>query len=410
MINVIQKRLVLIFALVIISANVFGMSVLLFYLHISEMSVCKKHLIEDINNEFVPNYLQGGPERIAQIFDEDYFQILTKSGYVIGGSKKSQRFTLRVDEGLLREALAGKRVFQDVKIGSLNYLVSYFPLGEGSIGRAAMSVDIMLEYRNQFLRLVLFSIPGMLIFSYLTSRILVNHALKPAVDFCKFQENFLSNVTHELRSPLASLQGNLEVSLRKERSVQEYKEAITISLKEARRIIDLLKNLHLLASSQLKPLDILHRPVDLERILSALIDRYRPQIDLKNIVLSVKNIPGAVCFCDESLIKRALENLIDNTVKYTPPKGTIKITTSKDPRNIYLTIENTAEDIHADENEYLLEAFYRGKNVANKGLEGKGLGLYITRYILKSHNGNITAAVTPDHMFSVTMSLPSKEG
>ena len=273
----------------------------------------------------------------------------------------------------------------------------------------AMPVDIMLLYRSQFLTLVLFSIPAMLALSYIASRVLVSYALKPAVDFCRFQENFLSNVAHELRSPLASLQGNLEVSLRRERPVGEYKEAIRISLKETRRIIDLLKNLHLLASSQLKPLDILHKQVSLDGIISDLINRYQVQIDSKNITISIENVSNASCFCDKSLIKRALENLIDNAVKYTPDKGAIKIIASKDSRSVYLAIENTATDIQADEVQYLFEAFYRGKHIANKDIEGKGLGLYITRYILRSHKGDITVTVTPDHRFSVTISLPLKE-
>lgn len=289
---------------------------------------------------------------------------------------------------------------------SMSVLLAYVHIIAAMV---AMPVDIMLAYRNQFLKLVLFSIPGMLALSYITSRVLVDYALKPAVDFCRFQENFLSNVAHELRSPLASLQGNLEVSLRRERPVEEYKEAIGISLKETRRMIDLLKNLHLLASSRLKPLDILHKQVDLEDIVSDLINRYRAQIDSKNIDLSIENISGASCFCDKSLIKRAVENLLDNAVKYTPDRGTIKIIVLKDSRSLFLTIKNTAPDIQADEVKYLFEAFYRGKNIVNKDIEGKGLGLYITRYILRSHKGDITVAVTPDNLFSVTIALPFKE-
>ena len=108
-------------------------------------------------------------------------------------------------------------------------------------------------------------------------------------------------------------------------------------------------------------------------------------------------------------MKRALENLIDNAVRYTPDKGTIKIAASKDSRFIYLTIENTAPDMQAEEVKYLFEAFYRGKNTVNKDIEGKGLGLYITRYILRSHKGDITVTITPDHLFSATISLPLKE-
>ena len=408
MILLIKNRLVLVFTLIIVILNVLSMSVLLVYLHIGSKEVCKKHLIEDISGEYLPNYRLGGLDKITQIYDEDYLQVIDRQGKIIGYTQNIRRIAVEPDLSLVRQALSGKTIFSEVQIGTGHYLTSYFPLDKNTAGQIAMSIDPMIAYENNFIKLVLFSIPGMLLLSYLTSRILVVYALKPAVEFCEFQENFLSNISHELRSPLTSLQGNLEVSLRKDRTAGEYKETLQIGLNETRRIIDLLNNLGLLASSRFKPLDIVSSQIGLDGILANVIGSFLPQIESKAIELHMGEIAHIKCFCDESLIKRAIENLIDNAVKYTPEKGKIEITFSQDSRTIYLTISNSARDIHRDEFKDLLEPFYRGRSISSADIEGKGLGLHIAAYIIHSHRGEIKIALTPDRMFSVTITLPVK--
>jgi len=408
MILFLRKRLVLVFTSIIVALNILSMAVLLVYLHTGSKEVCKKHLLEDISYEYLPNYRDGGLDKITRTYDEDYLQVIDRQGKVIGYTQKIRRITLEPNLGLVRRALSGKTVFEEVRIGPSSYLVSYFPLDQNTAGQIAMSIDPMIAYENNFIKLVLYSIPGMLVLSYLTSRILLVYALRPAVDFCEFQENFLSNIAHELRSPLTSLQGNLEVSLRKDRSANEYKEALQIGLNETHRIIDLLNNLGLLASSRFKPLDTESSQIDLDGILASVIDFYTPQINSKKIEVEMGEIAGISCLCDESLIKRSIENLIDNAVKYTPPNGKIKIAFSRDSANIHLTIANTAKDIHEDEFKALLEPFYRGKSTPSSDIEGKGLGLYIAAYIIRSHNGDIKIALTPEKMFAVTVTLPVK--
>jgi signal transduction histidine kinase len=408
MIGVLKKRLITVFTSVIVITNILGMSVLLVYLHISTKSVCRKHLTEDIDTEFLPNYRNLGIHGIVEMYDEDHLQIMDRKGDIVGGAKKSGRFTLRAAPERIQEAFAGKTVFEYAKIGSSEYLVAYFPLDGNFIGRAAASLDLMIRYEYNFLRVVLFCIPGMLLLSYLASRILVYYAMKPAVDFCRFQENFLSNVSHELRSPLSSLQGNIEVALRKERGAEEYRETLEVSLKEAGRIIELLKNLHLLASSRIKPLELERKMADMKEMLLDVVGSYALQRHNKDIALDVENISEASCLCDKNLMKRVLENLLDNAVKYSPEKGIIRITLSKDTRHINLAIENTARGILGDEIKTLSEPFNRGKFAMQSGIEGKGLGLYIAGYIVRSHNGSMDISLKPEDIFSVVVSIPAE--
>ena len=156
------------------------------------------------------------------------------------------------------------------------YLVSYFPIDGKYIGRAAVSLAEVKKYESVFLKLILVTLPGIFLISFFVSRYLVNQAMEQVSDFFTFQETFSSNVTHELRSPLASLKGNLEVTLRKDRETEEYKDIINLSLKEVDRIINLLNNLNLLASSKFKPLDLFKDSVDISKVIDELVRAYTP--------------------------------------------------------------------------------------------------------------------------------------
>jgi hypothetical protein len=407
MLNLIKKKLTIMFTSIIVLVNILFMAVIFLYIHIGLLTVCKDHIKEDMEKEFIPNYRLGGMERLAQIYDEDYLQILNKKGDIVGGTMHSERFAMRADSELLIKAFSGETVFQSLEIeANKHYLISYFPLDKNYAGRIMMQMNKTRLFEYNFLKLILISFPGMLVLSYFISRLLVNYSMKPAVEVCEFQDNFMSNISHELRSPLASIRGNLEISLRKDRPVDEYKEIIKTSLKETDRAIDLLKNMHILASSSLKPLELLKDHVDFKMILMELLNSYKSQADSKGISFEVTDISDVICICDESLIKRAIENLLDNSLKYTPEGGVIKINTFKDSQNTYLTINNKCRGLGKEEIQHLFEPFYRGKSQSDKTIEGQGLGLYIARHIVRSHHGDITINITDDNGFSVTISLP----
>jgi signal transduction histidine kinase len=325
----------------------------------------------------------------------------------VGGTMHSEKFNMKVDSELLKKAFSGETVFQSLEIeANKHYLISYFPLDDNYAGRIMMQMNKTRLFEYNFLKLILISFPGMLVLSYFISRLLVNYSMKPAVEVCEFQDHFMSNISHELRSPLASIRGNLEISLRKDRPVDEYKEVIKTSLKETDRAIDLLKNIHLLATSSLKPLELSKDHVDLKMVLMEILNSYKSQADSKGISYEVADISDVICICDESLIKQAIENILDNSLKYTPEGGVIKINMSNDSQNTYLTISNKCRGLGKEEIQHLFEPFYRGKSQSDKKIEGQGLGLYIARHIIRSHHGDITIDTADDNVFSVTISLP----
>jgi two-component system heavy metal sensor histidine kinase CusS len=230
--------------------------------------------------------------------------------------------------------------------------------------------------------------------------------MKPIADVFTFQENFSSNVTHELRSPLASLKGNLEVALRKERNADEYREILLLGLKEVDRIVQMINNLYMLASSKFRPLDLLKKEANIREMIEEAVESRMPEILAKEIELDLTGLRSGdgSCKCDEGLMRRAFDNLIDNAIKYTPNGGTIKIGRARKENGLYFTISNTCESINKDDIANFFKPFYRGQNAISRGIDGKGLGLYIARYIIRSHGGEMTINTDEDNMCTIEIS------
>ena len=317
MIDPAKKRLTRIFTLVALGFSVLIVSISYFFLHYSTSREINRHMEEVIEKEFLDQFNRSGLDPFKDMWNQYRFQILNKEGVVVVSTRNSLDFYPLLNRGLLQKAFSGKRKIEALKVMDEPYLVSYFPINEKYIGRAAVSLTEVEKYKTAFLKLILLTLPGMFLISFLISRYLVNHAMEQISDFFTFQETFSSNVTHELRSPLASLKGNLEVTLRKDRETEEYKEILQLGLKEVDRIIDLLNNLNMLASSKFKPLELFTDSVDLSKVVDELLRTYTPILRAKKIKLDANKIVKATCLCDEALIRRTIENLIDNAVKYT---------------------------------------------------------------------------------------------
>ena len=406
MINPAKKRLTRIFTSVALGFSVLILSISYFFVHYSTFTEVKRHMTEDIEKEFLDQFYHSGLDPIKNMWDEHRFQIINREGRIIVSTRNSADFYPVLNRRYLEKAFSGHRNFEEMDIKNEPYLVSYFPIDGKYIGRAAVSLADVKKYENVFLRLILATFPGIFLISFFVSRYLVNQAMEQIAAFFTFQETFSSNVSHELRSPLASLKGNLEVTLRKDRGLEEYKEILDLGLREVDRIIDLLNNLNLLASSKFKPLDLFRDSVDIRKIINEQVGAFTAFLQEKDINLDVSMVTKAVCICDEALIRRTIENVITNAVKYTPERGSISIAVTEAPKKILITITNTCLALSRQDVEHIFEPFYRGKNIVPHSAEGKGLGLYISRYIMRSHGGDITLNNTYGNIFSLTISLP----
>jgi len=408
MINPTKRRLTVIFTSILVVFNVLILVASYVFWHETMVNNVKRSMKEDMYVEFLDQFNRSGLDPFRNMWDEHHFQILNREGAVVVSTRNSVSFYPELNSRLLAGAFGGALGFENRKVENETHLILYFPINEKYSGRAAKSLAGEIRYDRAFLGLVMVALPVMLFLSYLVSRFLVNRAMKPISDVFTFQETFSSNVSHELRSPLASLKGNFEVALRKKRPAEEYREVISFGLKETDRIIKLLNILSMLASSKFKPLDLFKNRVDFNAMVRDLVEAYTSQIHARGIKLTTSEIPGLTCLCDENLIRRSVENLLDNAVKYTPAGGQITLTLSLVAGHVSLTLSNTAGPMDPEELNNIFNPFYRGRRAVDERVEGKGLGLYIARYILRSHGGDVSLNHTGSGLFSVNLLLPIK--
>lgn len=406
MIEPTKKRLSRIFTFIIVGFNLLILFISFLFLHQGIVGEVRRNMREELMKEFLDQFHRSGLTPFGNAWDDHHFQILTSSGETVISPERSRAFYPGVNPDLMRRASEGREGFEKLLVAGEPHFVLYFPIDGTYVGRLASSLTEAQEYEKGFVRIILIAMPGMILLSYLVSRFLVNHAMSQISDFFTFQETFSSNVTHELRSPLASLKGNLEVALRKERSTGDYQKVLRLGLKEVDRIIALLNNLYLLASSRFKPLDLFKHHVNVKSMVDDVLRANRRAIESRGITVHVTNAADVSCMCDQNLIRRTVENIFDNAVKYTPPAGSISVDLAAEDKKLRVTVTNTCEELSGKERENLFSPFYRGKNTLNHDAEGKGLGLYIARYIVRSHGGDIAINNTYGSLFSLTMTLP----
>lgn len=371
----------------------------------------RDHLIESIDTEFMPHYINRDFDVLSKIVEDELFEILSREGEIVLSVQSSIGFTPKLNRELLDAAFDGRQVFETLTHNNDRYLVSYYPLDNETIGRAVHPIGAKDVFHKNFFILMIFALPFMVLLAFVSSRYMVNQSLKPISNVMKYQETFSSNVSHELKSPLTSIKGNLEVALRRDRSHQEYREIIKSALNKIDDIIDLLNNLGLIATSKFKPLDLYRERVNMSDLIGEIVDKYEPLIYSKGVTLKFPEHAGASCkdvmplVCDASLMRRAIENLLDNAVKYTSPDGIIDLSCRNDAGTFTFTIANTCRDLTKDELKNLCEPFYRGKNVNVKNIDGRGLGLHVVQYIAYSHGGTLTYQLE-NGTLSLTVKIP----
>ncbi|MDT8445307.1 MAG: histidine kinase dimerization/phospho-acceptor domain-containing protein [bacterium] len=406
MIQETKNRLTALFTLGIISFSVLVLSISYFYLHESILDTLKADIVEDGREEFVDHYRLNDFEEFTQINEDEVFQIFSNDGRLLSQTSNSVYFTLPINQRLFRQADQDDQVFEVVNFGDKRYLIHYFRLDKTYLGRIAEPITQLLNYEQRFLRLVLLSSPGIVLLSFILGRLLVILAMRPITEAFRFQENFSSNVTHELHSPLTSIKGNLEVSLRKERKPEEYREFIALGLKETNRVIALLQDLYLLASANFQSLSLLKERVPVHEMLADLLKELRPRIEAKSLKLIDAGGGEIELFCDPTLMIRALGNLLDNAIKYSVENGSIHLAAERKEAFVRLTLTNQSKATQGMKPKELLTPFFRGSNTEAFQASGKGLGLNIVNYIVLSHGGKLRLGIDDTGLFTAEILLP----
>jgi len=240
---------------------------------------------------------------------------------------------------------------------------------------------------------------------------ILNRAFDRALHAVGAQRRFTADASHDLRTPLAIIQGDIEVGLRRDRSPQEYRELLGRTLGEVRRLARICEDLLTLARADADALPLEIAPLELDPFLSILVEQYRPEADGRGTKLEYASTDGGTIQADEDWLRRAIGNVIENAVHYTPAGGHVRISTDRVTRDgvgvVEITVADDGPGIDADDLPKLFDRFFRADRArGSKDGSGTGLGLPITKTVIESHGGTVEIHSEPGEGVRVVMTLP----
>jgi signal transduction histidine kinase len=207
----------------------------------------------------------------------------------------------------------------------------------------------------------------------------------------ELQQNFVANASHELRTPLTSIIGNIEVSLSRQRNMDEYKMVLKTVLEEAERLHKLSDGLLNIAQASFDINNLKIEYLRIDELLEEAKEVVRDQISENKMELNFENMPA---ISDELLIKGnksllmiAFENLFENACKFSV-KGKVIITLINNPETIIVIVCDSGIGIPEKDIPHIFQTFFRADNA--RSFSGSGVGLSLSQKIFLLHNGKIS--------------------
>lgn len=220
-------------------------------------------------------------------------------------------------------------------------------------------------------------------------------------------KRFTSNASHEFKTPLAIMRGEIEVLLRKRRLPEEYEETLHYTIKEIDRMIRLCKGLLLLAQAESRKMELETMSVSLAKIVEKVIEQnMRVHSKEKQITIEA-DITEDIFVCGNAdWIWQIVENLLINALQYTPDLGHVKIMLQRSENYAQLTIINTGPGIPPQDLSHIFERFYRIDQGRARKKGGFGLGLAICKALAEAHQGSVKASSIPGKQTTFSLLLP----
>ncbi|MFC1617331.1 ATP-binding protein [Candidatus Margulisiibacteriota bacterium] len=309
--------------------------------------------------------------------------------------------------------------------------------------------QIQQEVSNMLLKIILFAVPESLLISIFCSFILTRWVLNPISKLNKtakalsttdhkqflpvvgsndeldqlaetFNNNFrkirdsykritlfTADASHELRLPITAIRGEAEVMLQKDRTIEEYRTVLANMVEEMdhmKKVLDRLLKLSRADSGE-DPLDI--KELNINKLVSKLIDYYQALAELKNIPLILSGSEKDIIIKgDREKLQELFSNLIENAIKYTNNNGKINLNIIIKKSFCEISIKDTGIGIPAKHLSSIFKRFYRVDKSRSRQEGGAGLGLSIAQMIAQAHNGKITVISELQKGSLFTVKLP----
>ncbi|WP_306641993.1 sensor histidine kinase [Sanyastnella coralliicola] len=214
--------------------------------------------------------------------------------------------------------------------------------------------------------------------------------LRKEAELARKERNFMLAVTHELKTPIATLRLFLDTLRTRDLPKEKSQDILSNSLNETHRLDHLVENI-LLSTRLENDDDLVKQRVD----LSALLEKVGYNLaqldgDMHKVTLDIDEKVAA--FCDGNKMESVFINLIENALKYSPEGAEVTVSLKTNPQEVVVAVQDQGAGIPEEERERIFSKFYRIGNEDTRRSKGTGLGLYLVDRIINQHNGRIHIA------------------
>ncbi len=206
----------------------------------------------------------------------------------------------------------------------------------------------------------------------------------------QLKDEFVALISHDLRTPLTSILGYLELTLEDDELTELHRGYLDVVDRNARRLLRLVSDLLFVARLEAGQLDLQHTEVDLAAVARQSVAEAEPRAAASGITLTCETELVPTMTADKGRIFQLLDNLVSNAIKFTPHGGDVRVSVTSAEGGVRLEVTDTGIGIASDEQRHLFERFFRSSAASERQIQGTGLGLYIARAIVEAHGGEIS--------------------
>ncbi len=339
----------------------------------------------------------------------------------------------------LERVSKGETVFETVTVAKEKIRLVTLPIFEKGrmvgIVQVGSPLEEIEEALRQLLLILLVAVPSVLILAVVGGLFLANKALRPVDEITNtarkigssgdlsqrirlkkkvddeigrlaatfnemiakvensFQQikRFTADASHELKTPLTILRGEIEVGLKRLRTPEEYQKILASNLEEVKHMSRMVEDLLTLARADMGALELRKEVVDLGGLVREVWEEVRLWAEDKGVELLFQEDGEARVMGDRGRLRQLALNLIDNAIKYTPSGGRVELRVVRDGDEVTFSVADTGEGIPPEDLQRIFERFYRVDKARSRQRGGTGLGLSICKWIAEAHGGRISA-------------------
>ncbi len=223
------------------------------------------------------------------------------------------------------------------------------------------------------------------------------------------QREFVANASHELKTPVTSIKGFAETLAGEDMEPEQARRFTRIIMRQAEQLGSLIDDLlELTRLEHEENRSALERaPVSIDEIIENAVETCGPEANQKNIRIEREVPPQFVVFAHAVLLQRAVVNLLDNAIKYSPPNTTVRIRAGRTEGEVSIAVIDEGPGIAPEHHARIFERFYRVDKSRSRKLGGTGLGLSIVKHVIEAHGGRVDLESAPGAGSTFTLRFPA---